>query len=189
MRVVDLVDDLDGLVVILFVLRLVAEEVLHHLVPRLLLDIPLPVAASHRRRRRLSSPILLQLGISFENAVKSAADGSRKNGAPRSLSFSSSVAVAAAVAAAAGRWPSRRPELGATTTGRAAARRFATAAAPGMSASSYYRPRHAAALDGAAAVRPLGRPASGGGGDESRAVPAARARCSPGRVVDGCPFD
>lgn len=50
MRVVVLVDEIDGLVVVLLLLlRLVAEEILHHLVPRLLLDIPLPVAARHRR--------------------------------------------------------------------------------------------------------------------------------------------
>jgi hypothetical protein len=56
-RLVVVVDDLDNVVVRVLVLRLVAEEVLHHLVPCLLLDIPLPVAARHRRRRRSSGAI------------------------------------------------------------------------------------------------------------------------------------
>ena len=69
-----LADDLDDVIVVvvrfLLVLRLVAEEVLHHLVPRLLLDVPLPVAARHRRRGA-SPPVSSTTSPAWRCAAKS----------------------------------------------------------------------------------------------------------------------
>jgi hypothetical protein len=69
-----LADDLDDVVVVvvrvLLVLRLVAEEVLHHLVPGLLLDVPLPVAARHRRRGA-SPPVSSTTSPAWRCAAKS----------------------------------------------------------------------------------------------------------------------
>jgi hypothetical protein len=44
--------------------RQVPEEVLHHLVPRLILDFPLQVTARHRRLVASSSPLLYLAGVS-----------------------------------------------------------------------------------------------------------------------------